>query len=80
VQTAAWSVATRTKTPGDNYLVTGPKGNDTRVYRPTTNAWSDVAGGDIELVNGYCQYDVKTDLVLMNYQLKCFKLRFVPSE
>lgn len=64
----------------DVYLVTGPKGDDTRVYHPTANVWSDVAGGDIELVNGYCQYDAKTDLVVMNYQLKCFKLRFVPSE
>ena len=62
----------------DVYLVSGPSGNETGVYSPTTKKWSTVAGGDINLVNGYCQYDEKTDLVLMNYQLKCFKLRFAP--
>lgn len=64
----------------DVYLVTGPHGNDTRVFSPSTGKWSEIAGGDTELVNGYCQYDEKTDLVLMNYQLTCFKFRYVPAK
>lgn len=64
----------------DVYLVTGPTAGDTRVFRPAAGQWQSVDGGDTQLVNGYCQYDAKTDLVLMNYQLECFKFRFVPSE
>jgi hypothetical protein len=62
----------------DAYLVTGPTGNDTRVYRVNEKLWTDVKGGAIELVNGYCHYDPQADLVVMNYQLDCFKLHYVP--
>ena len=62
----------------DVYLVTGPTGNDTRVYDVAKKTWSSLAGGDLELVNGYCQYDPGTDFVLMNYQLNCFRLCYVP--
>ena len=64
----------------DAYLVTGPNGNDTRVYDAAARTWSSLAGGDMQLVNGYCQYEPDSDLVLMNYQLSCFKLRYVPAK
>ena len=64
----------------DAYLVTGPNGDDTRVFHPQTGKWESVAGGTVELVNGYCQYDARTDLVLMNYQLKCYKFRYTPQD
>ncbi|MEX0717923.1 MAG: hypothetical protein WD066_15115 [Planctomycetaceae bacterium] len=62
----------------DVYLVTGPTGNDTAVYDVEKGSWTPIAAGDIELVNGYLQYDPATDLVLMNYQLRCYKLRYEP--
>ena len=62
----------------DVYLVTGPTGNDTRVYDLSTGRWADLLGGDIELVNGYCQYEPQSDLVVLSYQLQCFRLRYVP--
>jgi hypothetical protein len=64
----------------DAYLVTGPTGNDTRVYHAADGKWREVKGGDTELVNGYCQYLPDLDLVAMNYQLQCFTLRYVPDE
>ena len=63
----------------DVYLVTGPTGNDTRVYEVAAGRWADLRGGDIELVNGYCQYEPESDLVVLSYQLKCFRLRYVPQ-
>ncbi|MEX0717924.1 MAG: hypothetical protein WD066_15120 [Planctomycetaceae bacterium] len=63
----------------DAYLVTGRTGNDTMVYDVEAGKWSELKAGDIELVNGYLQYDPATDLVLMNYQLQCFKLRYEPA-
>jgi hypothetical protein len=60
------------------YLVTGLTGNDTMVYDVAAGRWSELKAGDLELVNGYLQYDPATDLVLMNYQLQCFKLRYEP--
>jgi hypothetical protein len=60
------------------YLVIGPTGNDTRVYDVSTGRWADLLGGDIELVNGYCQYEPQSDLVVLSYQLQCFRLRYVP--
>lgn len=63
----------------DVYLVTGLTGNDTMVYDVEAGKWSELKAGDIALVNGYLQYDPATDLVLMNYQLQCFKLRYVPK-
>ena len=63
----------------DVYLVSGPTGNDTVVYNVEAKTWTPIRGGDIKLVNGYCQYDPKLDLVAMNYQLDCFKFRYVPE-
>lgn len=63
----------------DAYLVTGPTGNDTRVYDVATGRWTDLQGGDIELVNGYCQYEPQSDLVVMSYQLQCYRLRYMPG-
>lgn len=62
----------------DVYLVTGPTGNDTRVYGVAAGRWADLPGGDVVLVNGYCQYEPESDLVVMSYQLQCFRLRYVP--
>jgi hypothetical protein len=62
----------------DVYLVTGPAGNDTRVYDVAAGSWCDLPAGEVELPNGYCQYDAKNDLVILSYQLQCFKLRYVP--
>ena len=64
----------------DVYLVTGPTGNDTAVYNVGKKEWASVRGGDIKLVNGYCQYDPTLDVVAMNYQLDCFKFRYVPEK
>ncbi len=64
----------------DVYLVTGPTGNDTHVYDVAKGKWSTVQGGAIELANGYPQYDPKTDLVGLVYQLKAFAFRYVPTE
>ena len=64
----------------DAYLVTGPTGNDSMVYHAADGKWESVKGGDIALPNGYCQYSPELDLVLTNYQLECFKLRYVPGK
>jgi len=63
----------------DAYLVAGPTGDDTMVYRAADGSWESVKGGAIALPNGYCQYSPELDLVLMNMQLDCFKLRYVPA-
>ena len=60
----------------DVYLVTGLTGDDTMVYDAVDGKWRELRAGSIELVNGYLQYDPASDLVLMNYQLQCFKLRY----
>jgi len=64
----------------DVYLVTGPTGDDTAVYDVGKEQWTALTGGDIKLPNGYCQYDPKLDIVGMNYQLDCFKFRYVPEK
>jgi hypothetical protein len=64
----------------DAYLVTGPTGNDTMVYRVPEKRWVSVKGGEIKLVNGYCQYNPDLDLVAMNFQLQCFKFRYAPPD
>jgi len=63
----------------DAYLITGPTGNDTMVYHAADGKWESVKGGEVALPNGYCQYSPELDMVLMNYQLECFKLRYVPA-
>ena len=64
----------------DVYLVTGATGNHTKVYDVAEGKWLDIAGGDIKLVNGYPQYDPRTDLVGLVYQLKAFTFRYVPPK
>jgi hypothetical protein len=39
-----------------------------------------VRGGDLKLINGYMKYDAKLDVVAMNFQLRCFKFRYVPAK
>ncbi len=63
----------------DVYLVTGKTGNETKVYSPEKKKWTTLQGGDLPLINGYCQYDPQTDVVAMNYQLQCFTFRYVPE-
>lgn len=63
----------------DVYLMTGPTGNDTKVYDIEAGEWRDVAGGDIKLCNGYPQYDTKTGLVGLVYQKQTFVFRYVPE-
>jgi hypothetical protein len=62
----------------DVYIVCGPTGNDTRVYNPNKEVWSDIKGGDIKLVNGYLEYDPITDLTALVYQHSAFTLKYVP--
>lgn len=62
----------------DRYLVSGPSGNDTAVYDPEAGVWTAIKGGDIKLPNGYAQYNPALDIVAMNYQLQCFKFKYVP--
>lgn len=64
----------------DSYLVTGPTGDDTMVYHVGQKKWRSVKGGAAELPNGYCQYNQELDLVALNFQLQCFKFRYVPAE
>ncbi len=64
----------------DAYLVTGPTGNDTMVYSCAEKKWHSVKGGDVELPNGYCQYNPEMDLVAMSIHLHCFKFRYVPEK
>ena len=61
----------------DRYLVCGPTGNDTAAYDPESRKWTPIKGGDLKLINGYMQYDPKLDIVAMNFQLKCYKFRYV---
>lgn len=60
----------------DVYLVCGPTGNDTAVYSPETKRWTPIAGGDLEMPNGYMQYDPASDTVALNYHLNCFTFRY----
>lgn len=62
----------------DVYLATGNTGNDTWVYTPGHDKWKNIQGGNIELVNGYPQYDPSSDLVVLVYQLKAFRFRYQP--
>jgi len=63
----------------DRYLVIGPSGDDTAAYNPLTKKWSAIKCGKIKLPNGYLQYNAKLDIVAMNYQLDCFKFKYVPQ-
>ncbi|MHC4915648.1 MAG: hypothetical protein ACYTGB_09165 [Planctomycetota bacterium] len=63
----------------DRYLVAGPTGNDTVAYDPEAKKWTPVKGGDLKLINGYMKYNPELDAVAMNFQLKCFKLKYVPA-
>jgi hypothetical protein len=63
----------------DRYLVSGPTGNDTAVYDPQAKTWIAIKGGATNLLNGYMQYNPDLDIVAMNYQLQCFKLKYVPA-
>ncbi|PCJ60614.1 MAG: hypothetical protein COA79_08570 [Planctomycetota bacterium] len=62
----------------DVYLITGPTGNDTRVYHIKDKKWRSVKGGDIDLVNGYLEYDSITDQIALVYHHKAFKFKYVP--
>jgi len=64
----------------DTYLMTGPTGNETRVLKAGEAKWRTIAGGEIELVNGYPQYDPKTDRVGLIYQTKAFLFRYDPQK
>ena len=64
----------------DRYLVCGPTGNDTVAYDPEKKTWTPVKGGDLKLINGYMKYNPKLDIVAMNFQLKCFKFKYVPEK
>lgn len=60
----------------DVYLVCGPTGNDTAVYSLETKRWTPIAGGALEMPNGYMQYDPASDTVALNYHLNCFTFRY----
>ena len=62
----------------DRYLVCGPTGNDTSAYDLQTRTWTPINGGEIELPNGYMQYNPELDIVAMNYQLECFTFKYAP--
>lgn len=64
----------------DVYLINGPTGADTHVYSPQTGKWSRLDGGDLQLINGYLQYDPKTDHVVLSYQHTAFVLRYTPGK
>ena len=64
----------------DVYLASGPTGGQTRVFEVEKGTWKDVDGGTLELINGYAQYDPKTDLVGLVYQFKAYRFRYVPNE
>jgi len=64
----------------DAYLVTGPTGDDTMIYRVEEKRWVGIKGGPKGLVNGYCQYNPRLDIVAMNFQLQCFTFRYVPGK
>jgi hypothetical protein len=64
----------------DAYLITGPTGDDTRVYHVEEGRWRPLKGGDIELPNGYCQYNPELDLVAMNIHFNAFTFRYVPEK
>ncbi|PCJ57672.1 MAG: hypothetical protein COA79_15615 [Planctomycetota bacterium] len=63
----------------DVYVITGPTGNDTRVYNVEKKTWSEVKGGEIKLSNGYLEYDEKSDLFGLVVQHSAFKFRYVPG-
>lgn len=74
----AWkSVAYNSK--HDVYMITGPTGNDTRIYKVEEKKWLEVKGGDIKLPNGYLEYDSKTDLTGLVIQLSAFKFFYSPE-
>jgi hypothetical protein len=62
----------------DLYLINGETAEDTWVFDPNKNAWSQVKCAGPKLVNGYLQYDPLTDTVALSYQLQAFTLKFVP--
>jgi hypothetical protein len=64
----------------DVYIVTAHTGNDTFVYHPDTKKWERIAGGDAKLFNGYMEYDVKTDTVVLVIHRRAFKFKYVPKK
>jgi len=62
----------------DVYLVHCPNGNDTHVYEIEKGRWITVRGGDVALPFGNLEYDPKTDLTVLVWQLKAFRFRYVP--
>jgi hypothetical protein len=70
----------------DVYIVTGPTGNDTKVYHippdgtPIENgSWSTVYGGTDSLPDGYPQYDPAADQVLLVRQHYAYRFRYDPE-
>jgi len=64
----------------DVYIVSGPTGNDTVYFDPEKNIWTPILAGDLKMENGYMQYDEKLDIVILSYQLNCYKLKFKPKK
>jgi hypothetical protein len=63
----------------DVYLIAGPTGNDTYTFDPNAKTWRQIRGGDIEMVNGYIEYDPTSDLTVMVYQHHAYRFRYVPE-
>ena len=70
----------------DVFLITGPIGNDTCVFRNKDKRWINIKAGNIEFKvrsnygGDYLEYDEKTDLVGLVFQHKAFKFRYVPGK
>lgn len=63
----------------DVYLVNGPTADDTWVYSPEKGSWSQVKAAGPKLINGYLQYDPKSDQVILSYQRTTFRFRHEPT-
>lgn len=64
----------------DVYLIAGLTGNDTYAFDPKAKNWRHIDGGDLEMVNGYMEYDPAGDLAVMVYQHNAYRFSYVPGD
>lgn len=62
----------------DVYLINGLTADDTWVFDPNKNTWSQLKANGPALINGYLQYDPRNDQVILSHQHTVFTLKYVP--
>ena len=63
----------------DVYIANGRTGADTYILKPGESSWKRIDGGDLELPNGYLEYDEVTDQTILVWHRKIYTFRYDPN-